>query len=276
MTERFGLDSAPVEPRIALEEADAAATIEANLMGWRPVFERFPDGRTDRAAGCVRWMSSVQLPLFNGVIGMPDGEDLDASVDAVLEPFDTGRIPVLWILPADDPAIVSILRARGFHTNGAPGMTIDLEELPPLERPAGTSVEEVDDVPDALRDAATIALTTNGLPADTADPYLEALDGLPDRTTLRTFLAIREGEPVATSTLIAAAGVAGLYNVGTVTEARRTGLGRLVSIAAMAAGREAGYRVGVLQSSEMGEPVYRAMGFAQRCTFTFATRVPTA
>jgi GNAT superfamily N-acetyltransferase len=265
-----------VEPRIALEDADVAATIEANLLSWRQVFERFPDGRSDRAAGCARWMSSVELPLFNGVIGMPEGADLGASVDAVLEPFDAGRIPVLWILPTDDPAVVSILRARGFDTNGNPGMTIDLAELPSFERPPGTSVEEVDDTPDALRDAATIALTTNGLPATAVDPYVEALARMPDRTMLRTFLAIREGKPVATSTLMAAAGVAGLYNVGTVPDARRTGLGRLVSLAALAAGREAGYRVGVLQSSQLGEPVYRAIGFEQRCTFTFVTRVPAA
>jgi hypothetical protein len=198
-----------VEPLDASEVSDPAATIEANLLGWRPVFERFPDGHTDDAAGCARWMSSVPLPLFNGVIGMPAGDDVAASVGTVLEPFPDG-IPILWILPTGDPPVVSILQARGFQTNAAPGMTIDLEELPALERPAGTSIEEVDGVPDALRDAATIALTTNGLPATAVDPYLEALDRLPDRTMLRTFLAIRGGEPVATSTLIAAAGVAGL------------------------------------------------------------------
>jgi hypothetical protein len=32
-------------------------------------------------------------------------------------------------IPTDDPAVVSILRARGFDTNGNPGMTIDLAEL---------------------------------------------------------------------------------------------------------------------------------------------------
>jgi GNAT superfamily N-acetyltransferase len=265
-----------VEPIAASEQADPAAMIEANLLGWIPVFERFPGGRSDRAAGCARWTSAVPLPLFNGVIGMPQGDDVDASVGTVLEPFETGGIPVLWILPTDDPAIVSILQARGFHTNGTPGMTIDLAELPRLNRPAGTSIEEVDDAPDALHDAATIALTTNGLPSTGVDPYLDALGRLPDRPMLRTFLAIRDGEPVATGTLIAAAGVAGLYNVGTVPDARRTGLGRLVSIAAMAAGREDGFQLGVLQSSPLGEPVYRAMGFEQRCTFTFATRMPAA
>ena len=265
-----------MEPRTSSKDIDPAATIEANLLGWRQVFERFPGGRSDEAAGCVRWMSSVPLPLFNGVIGTPVGTDIGAAIGTVLEPFDADGIPILWVLPTNDPAIVSILQTRGFHTNEAPGMTIDLSDRPALQRPAGTSIEEVDGSPDALRDAATIALTTNGLPDAGVDPYLDALGRLPDRTMLRTFLAIRGGEPVATSTLIVAAGVAGLYNVGTVPEARRTGLGRLVSIAAMAAGRESGSLVGVLQSSPLGEPIYRAIGFEQRCTFTFATRMPAA
>ena len=68
------------------------------------------------------------------------------------------------------------------------------------------------------------------------------------------------------------AGVAGLYNVGTLPEFRGRGLGTLVSLAALEAGRGDGYRWGVLQASAMGEPLYRSMGFEQRCTFTFAVR----
>jgi ribosomal protein S18 acetylase RimI-like enzyme len=155
-------------------------------------------------------------------------------------------------------------------------MTIDLADLPPVEIRANVVIEEVDGDPDALRDAVTIALTTNGLPPMSVDPYLDALDRLTERSTIRTFLARRDGAPLATSTLISAGGVAGLYNVGTLPDARRTGLGRLVSVAAMVAGREAGYRVGVLQSSPLGEPIYRAIGFEERARFTFATRMPAA
>jgi len=155
-------------------------------------------------------------------------------------------------------------------------MTIDLDDLPPLEVPANVVIEEVDGDPDALRDAVTIALTTNGLPPMSVDPYLDALDQSAERSTIRTFLAARDGAPLATSTLVSAAGVAGLYNVGTLPDARRTGLGRLVSVAAMVAGRDAGYRVGVLQSSPLGEPIYRAIGFEERARFTFATRMPAA
>jgi GNAT superfamily N-acetyltransferase len=258
-------------------DVDVAATIEANLRGWLPVFERFPGARLDHVEGCARWICDVPLPLFNGAIGMPTGDDLEGSITAVLEPFDAGRIPLLWALPTHDAAVVSALEGRGFAPGaGVPGMTIDLDDLPPLEVPANVVIEEVDGDPDALRDATTIALTTNGLPPLSVDPYLDALDQSAERSTIRTFLAARDGAPLATSTLVSAAGVAGLYNVGTLPDARRAGLGRLVSVAAMVAGREAGYRVGVLQSSPLGEPIYRAIGFEERARFTFATRMPAA
>jgi GNAT superfamily N-acetyltransferase len=256
---------------------DAAAVIERNLRGWLPVFERFPGARVDEAAGCVRWLCDVPLPLFNGAIGMPGGGDLASTLGDVLEPFDASGRPLLWVLPTHEPAVISALEARGFATGpGTPEMTMDLADLPPVDLSADTVIEEVDADPEALRDAATIALTTNGLPPNAVDPYLDALEGLADRSAIRSFLARRRGAPLATSTLVSAAGVAGLYNVGTLPDARRTGLGRQVSIAAMAAGREAGFRVGVLQSSPLGERIYRAIGFEQRATFTFATRVPTA
>jgi GNAT superfamily N-acetyltransferase len=218
----------------------------------------------------------VPLPLFNGAIGMPLGNDIEDAVGEVLEPFDAAAAPLLWVLP-HDPAVASVLAARGFETgSGTPGMTMALADLPRLNAPRGTSIEEVDGDPDALGDAAMIALTTNGLPPDAVDPYLEALEGLADRATIRTFLAKRDHAPLATSTLVSAAGVAGLYNVGTLPDARRTGLGRLVSIAALEAGRDAGFRVAVLQSSQLGEPVYRSIGFGERARFTFAVRAPGA
>ena len=253
---------------------DPAATIEENLRGWQPVFERFPGARLDHVMGCVRWLSDVPLLLFNGAIGTPTGGDLATAIATVLEPFDAASAPVLWFLPRD-PAVESALQTRGFETGtGTPGMLMDLTDLPQIDLGEDTVVEEVDADPEALRDASMIALTTNGLPPTSVDPYLDALDGLADRSTIRTFLARRRGAPLATSTLLAAAGVVGLFNVGTAPDARRTGLGRLVSLAAIAAGRDAGYRVAVLQSSPMGEPVYRSIGFEERATFTFAVRMP--
>ena len=56
-------------------------------------------------------------------------------------------------------------------------------------------------------------------------------------------------------------GVAGIYWVGSLDEARGRGLGRAVTAAATNAGFDLGAEVASLQASPMGGPVYLAMGF---------------
>ena len=67
-------------------------------------------------------------------------------------------------------------------------------------------------------------------------------------------------------------GVAGIYMVGTVPEARRQGIGTALSLAPLLEAREMGYRIGTLQSSEMGYAVYRRMGFKEHFRFGFYER----
>jgi ribosomal protein S18 acetylase RimI-like enzyme len=77
------------------------------------------------------------------------------------------------------------------------------------------------------------------------------------------FLGYAEGKPVAARECFLFAGVAGVYNVVTITTARRRGFGRALTIAALLEGREAGYRTAVLQASVQGQSVYARLGFVE-------------
>lgn len=259
---------AVVEP-----SADLSATIVASIEGWAPVFGCLPGGRVERVHDVTRWTSDIPLPMFNGIIGWPSGGDIDALLDEIAGPFVADGIPALWVTPPGADAATA-LQARGFRPGTVPGMAMDLGELPPLEVLDGVHVRAVDDDPALLDEALRISMVTNGFPAECVGPMRAAIDAYPDRDRLRTFLATVDGVPAAASALWCCAGVAGLYNVGTLVGSRGRGLGRLVSLAAMLAGRDEGYRVGVLQASELGYPVYEKIGFTTHGEFSFAVRMP--
>ena len=65
-----------------------------------------------------------------------------------------------------------------------------------------------------------------------------------------------------------------MYAVGTLADARRRGVGTAATWAAVAAGRAWGCDKVVLQASEMGFPMYRAMGF--RTVVRYAIFRPSA
>jgi GNAT superfamily N-acetyltransferase len=81
------------------------------------------------------------------------------------------------------------------------------------------------------------------------------------RPRYRTFLALLDGKPVGTSQLFLSAGVAGIYNVTVIPEARFQGIGSAVTLASLLIARRLGYRIGILQASKQGYSVYRRIGF---------------
>ncbi|MFH1111067.1 MAG: GNAT family N-acetyltransferase [Planctomycetota bacterium] len=89
------------------------------------------------------------------------------------------------------------------------------------------------------------------------------------------FAILKDAKPVSTSLLYLHGGLAGIYCVATVPAERGKGLGAHATAEPLRIAYDLGYRVGVLQSSVLGHPVYKRLGFADFGGVPLYIRVPT-
>jgi len=106
------------------------------------------------------------------------------------------------------------------------------------------------------------------MPAFIVTDWTEIMVGMGTSKTLRRYIGHLDGELVATSTVLLSDGVAGLYIVATMPEARGKGVGSYMMVALLLEARCEGYRAGILHATRMGYPVYARLGFKQYCLLT--------
>ena len=237
-----------------------------------------------RGPGCevhedrgVTWFATgLPDPLFNGVMtARLAPEDVDRRIDDLLAEFRSRSLPLEWTVgsstvPQD---LGSRLQAKGLnHLIAVPGMAMELAKLPEEPLPKGLAVERAETRED-LETCIRIAVTTFQIADDLVPRLVDIELGMPPdhREHALAFLGRLEGRSVASSVLFASAGVAGVYFVGTLPAARKRGLARAMTAAVLREGRDRGYRIGALQGTEMGVPVYRRLGFREYSRFEIYT-----
>ncbi|HZO73799.1 MAG TPA: GNAT family N-acetyltransferase [Ktedonobacteraceae bacterium] len=220
------------------------------------------------------WFSSGRpFHLANGIMHAHfPSNNIKETFEEKLKQLTAPRVPLAWLVgPCTHPTdLGNYLQERGWMRDDAPGMAIDLQTLgnqPPL--PPRLTIERVDDGA-ALSTWLRVMTVGSELPD-------EILSLLLDITAKRDFKAVPDvhcylgkldGEPVATSLLFLGGGVAGIYNVATLSEARQQGIGSTLTVIPLLEARKQGYRIGTLQSTPMGLNLYRRLGFREYCLFS--------
>jgi GNAT superfamily N-acetyltransferase len=255
-----------------LDEFDASALVrvnEANLYALFPFSHDWPDA-TKYAGPDLSWcVTGIPFPWCNVAFGARlDPERVDEAVEAFVAEGEKRNVPLFWWIgqesrPAD---LGDYLGDYGFAPWGESTlMAADLYGLKEgVAGPRELSVRQAED-----RESLKIwcRTTAEGFGMQgSAGALLEWFEGGVDLgIPLLFYLGYLEGRPVATSLLLLAEGVAGIYFVATLPAARRTGIGYSITLEPLREARRMGYGVGVLQASSAGAPVYRKMGFLESC-----------
>jgi hypothetical protein len=248
---------------------------EANLSSWITVLGPLGEVKWNNPPGVNRSVCPIPMPLFNSVVDTQlKPEDVDATINYIKSDADQRNVPALWwVGPSTRPGnLGEILTRSGFFIDeDGRGMAVDLSRLNQgLPRPASLDIQPV--IGEAAIHEWCLALGKGFEVPESRRSFVSESWGmllsLADTKCIRAFLAKMDGQPVATSLLLLGAGVAGIYAVTTIPDARRMGIGAQVTCYPLLVARDEGYKIGILQSSEMGYKMYCSIGFEQVCRIT--------
>jgi len=247
-------------------EVTAERMHAALLAAFEGLFASLDGARfQDRGSHVRIRFPAMPHPMFNGVWPVSDGDAAAVLAEAVAE-IESDAVPCGVLMRNGFPACEATATGLGFTEREAlPGMMAVPADFHPPEPPdlrimrADPSTREV-----------VLDVTSRGF--EVPPRFFAPL--LTDRALARmaTWLAIAGDEPVTTALGYVAGGGVGIFDVATPPEHRRKGYGTAVTAHAVQAGFADGAAFAFLQSSAIGESVYRALGFTQVETYVLLTR----
>jgi hypothetical protein len=233
----------------------------------RLLFELDPGAEVEAGGGWLFGAGSADNPMItNAAFRLDDGLEPSDLIARAREYFGArGRGFTVWArsgVPEDDE-LISFAEADGLlNAYEMPEMLLagPVEEIPLTAGAELRRLETAEDAGEYWRVAAT-AYESIGFPREVFGHY-EGLEKLAaEGADAAAFIALLDGVPASIAMTIVNHGIAGIYWVGSLVEARGRGLGRAVTAAATNAGFGLGAEAASLQASPMGGPVYLAMGF---------------
>jgi len=253
----------------------------ANLIAFNRAQARWSTkGAVEEVDGCVlcaggSWLPVVANCAFRTRVGV-DGSRLIANAESFFGGFARGFSVKVRDTGEDDDLRDACL-AAGLEPFGTP--VPQMIVLAPLPHHRGVDGVMLDPVEDDTGVADFVAVNseayaTYGMPAEVLPDLFDEAKVLAGDPAAHIVVARRDGQPVATAMTFESDGVASLQWVGTVSSARGTGLGALVTTWATNLAFERGASSCTLQASPMGEPIYRALGYETIYRYAECVRWP--
>jgi GNAT superfamily N-acetyltransferase len=242
----------------------ALASLEhANMVGAMTLIAGNVHGAVVRQTDDIAIASSgLPFILFNQVIVAGDAATPRALAAGVGVMRKRGSPFVVNLRVGADDAFAAVARELGLvplsERPWMPGMAMHpVPAEPPPDAP-GFEIRQASDatgIEDHIRTAA--------VGFEMAEDLIRAIvvPALLGRDDVAVYVGYADGEPVATGLGFRTGSTIGVYNISTVESSRGRGFGAAMTRRVIADGLAAGCDVAILQSSEMGFPIYERLGF---------------
>jgi GNAT superfamily N-acetyltransferase len=259
-------------PLIAPTEEELSFAFAANLFDLFRAMSHLPGAEIEEHARLSRHIATPFNPMFKGVWqSRLAAHEVDNAISESIAWFRERGAPFAfwWVDPGATPTDLGArLQAQGFAPweEYAPGMAADLTTLNYellTHGPSGYTQERVTDER-GLHDFKEAFISGFEIPEWAGQAWVDATLAFGiERAPWRCYIGRLDGRPVASNMLFIGAGVASVFGVATVPEARGRGIGAAITLVAYQESLQLGYRYGVLFGTESGVPVYRRIGFRE-------------
>jgi ribosomal protein S18 acetylase RimI-like enzyme len=219
----------------------------------------------------LRCLTGLPHPLGN--LTMPRHQSREAFGELLMELeawSNENHLPLAIVLFPDSGLIgeSDLAEERGWlQLDNMPGMWMDIpEDYSGGSFKEGVSVRHANDE-EGLEQAIKALTVGYPIPYEVSEFFMKGihLSGEASGGAMANFIASVDGQPAASSSVCIEDGVAGIYCVATLEGFRGRGLGSAVTRAAVAYAARHGAKHALLHATEMGEPIYRKIGFAEQC-----------
>lgn len=255
-----------------------AAAIENNQFAYLSALGRWDGVRVFDEPEILYLRSQVPFPLFNAHMRLSTTtEGAKAQIAKAVRYAKERRVPVAWYTGPQTRPLQSetLLQEAGFaRLDVAPGMATAMADLPPVQAHKFSICQVESD--EQLKNWQNIFSVGFKIPTLISNALIAAYKavGFLGSSPLHHFIANAEGKAVGCASVFMGAGAAGIYNIATLPEFRGRGVGSALTLTCLHYGYGKGFRVGVLQASSEGLPLYRGLGFVESCTIGIYVYTP--
>lgn len=250
------------------------SAIESNLARFVGLAYYWPTAQTRIDSEIVWAISPIPFYTLNNIVAanLPE-TTVENTIETVVSLGQSQQVPLIWwIGPSTNPPnLRHHLEQHGFiHVSTTPGMALDLLRI------VDSSVHQIEhfkitkvDNTDVLQILNQVSAQGIALPEYAAKATFDMLTSIlyAPQTPLNHYLGWLNDKPVATASMLLDSTIAGIYNVVTLPEARKRGIGTAMTCYALKDARLQGAQMSILHSSPHGVHVYQCLGFETFCQF---------